>query len=169
MIRSPHRVLEGLNTSASVPRHVVRPSRFSAWRLDLALTPAQRHLEVPVVRFSAPPPEGLALRGRIGSRAPARLEDVPSRTRVVTHVPSLKAPRRFPVASIDLSRTDVALPFGIGRFISAATLKALAGGSPFDRLLKKTETGWQFVNNDACIDLQDNTQEFRLGQLTIFS
>jgi hypothetical protein len=90
-------------------------------------------------------------------------------TQQVTRVPVLAKPRRFPVASIDLSRADVGLPYGIPRWVNAATLKALAGGKPFDRLLKKTPSGWAFVADQTMVDLADKTVEFKLGQLTIFS
>ena len=77
--------------------------------------------------------------------------------------------RRFPLASIDLSRRDVGLPYGVPRRVNAATLKRIAGGQRFDRLLRKTTSGWEFVSDDTMIDLQDNSIEFKLGRLTIFS
>jgi len=73
------------------------------------------------------------------------------------------------VASIDLSRKEITLPYGIGRFVNAATLKRIAGGQAFDQLLRKTSKGWIFVLDSERIDLTDNAQEFRLGALTIFS
>ena len=73
------------------------------------------------------------------------------------------------VASIDLSRRDIGRPYGAPRYINAATLKSIAGGRTFDRLLKRTESGWEFVPNDTRVDLMDSTQEFRLGKLTIVS
>ena len=91
------------------------------------------------------------------------------RSRQVTHVPTLPKQTRFPVASIDFSRRDVGLPFGVPRYVNAVTLKAMAGGKKFDRLLKKMDAGWEFVDNDTMIDLTDGSQEFKLGKLTIFS
>ena len=91
------------------------------------------------------------------------------KSRQVTHVPTLPKQTRFPVASIDFSRRDVGLPFGVPRYVNAATLKAIAGGKRFDRLLKKTDAGWKFVDNDTMIDLTDGSREFKLGKLTIFS
>lgn len=105
-----------------------------------------------------------AVRGLAALPASPRFEG-----RHVTHVPSLRKQTRFPVASIDSSRRDVGLPFGVPRHVNAATLKAIAGGKTFDRLLKKTDVGWEFVENDAMIDLTDGSQEFKLGKLTIFS
>jgi hypothetical protein len=87
----------------------------------------------------------------------------------VKYVPPLEKLRRFPVASIDLSRADVGLPYGTPRRVNAATLKVLAGGQKADSLMKKTQDGWVFVDDDAMIDLADNSLEFKLGRLTIFS
>ncbi len=169
MIRSLRHVLEHLDTSATVLPQAARPPQFPASRLNLALTSTRRDRNVPVIRFAPALLPGLAVRVPIVVPAPIRLERVRPRTRVVTHVPSLQAQGRFPVASVDLSRKDAALPFGIGRYVNAATLKAIAGGRRVDQLLKKTPAGWEFVPNDTRIDLQDSTQEFRLGRLTIFS
>ena len=81
----------------------------------------------------------------------------------------LPSQARFPVASIDLSRKDFALPYGIGRFINAATLKVIAGGQRIDRLMRRTPAGWEFVPDHARIDLTKGRDEYRLGRLTIFS
>ena len=170
MIRSPHRALEVLRTSPPVLPRRARLPRFSANQLDRAFAPSHRDLEVPVARFmTVRAPESVAVRVPIVNRAPARIEHVRPRARTVAHVPPLPAQRRYPVASLDLSRPDVALPYGIGRYVNAATLKAIAGGGLLDRLLKNTPAGWEFVPNHTRIDLQDNAQEFRLGKLTIFS
>jgi hypothetical protein len=155
MIRSPHRALERLDTSVvAVPRAVrsltlPNPPHAST---DTRLTP--RHLEINLPRMR---------------RAPMPLEPLQHRTRVVAHVPILKAPRRFPVASLDLSRKDVSLPYGLGRYANAATVKAIAGGGRFDRLMRKTAGGWEFVADGTRIDLTDGAQEFRVGRVTIFS
>jgi hypothetical protein len=94
---------------------------------------------------------------------------MPQGTRLVTQVPILKAPRRFPVASLDLSRKDVALPYGLKRYASAGVVKAIAGGSRFDRLMRKTGDGWEFMADGTRIDLTDGSQEFRVGQVVVFS
>ncbi|HLG56876.1 MAG TPA: hypothetical protein VI485_16175 [Vicinamibacterales bacterium] len=73
------------------------------------------------------------------------------------------------MASIDFSRPDIGLPYGIPRHINAATLKTIAGGRSVDRLLRKTGAGWVFVRDEEMVDLADGSQEYRLGRLTIFS
>lgn len=87
----------------------------------------------------------------------------------VTQVPGLDPQQRFPISAIDFSRRDVPLPYGIPRHVNAATLKVIAGGRRFDSLLKRTGSGWEFVEDKTVIDLRDGSQEFRLGRLTIFS
>ena len=87
----------------------------------------------------------------------------------VQRVPQLRKLERFPVASLDFSKEDVGLPYGVPRRISARTLKELAGGGWTDQLLTKTPAGWEFVEDSAMVDLSDNKVQFKLGRLTIFS
>ena len=81
-------------------------------------------------------------------------------------VPVLPAQRKFPMV-IDFSQNDVRLPFGVPRFVNAATLRAMAGVE--GRLLKNVEGAWEFVADEAVIDLNDRSVRFRLGRLTILS
>jgi hypothetical protein len=110
-------------------------------------------------------PTGLA-RPRVPAAVPAHLR---VRTRAVGRLPNLPARRRSPVATVDLSRREAALPFGTPRFVTVAILKRLAGGKGFDRLLRKVGDRWEFVADDVMVDLTDGTQQFKLGRLTIFS
>lgn len=155
MIRSPHRALERLDASVvTVPRAVRSLTLPNPQPGSTGTRLKPRHLQVDL------PGAG---------RAPISLESVQPRTRVVAHVPTLRAPRRFPVASLDLTRKDVSLPYGLGRYATAGAVKAIAGGRRFDRLMRKTGGGWEFVADGTRIDLTDGSQEFRLGRLTIFS
>jgi hypothetical protein len=86
----------------------------------------------------------------------------------VRRVRTLPEERRFPM-TLDLSRKDVQLPFGVPRFINAATLRAIAGGRRSDQLLKKVGGAWEFVEDDTMIDLTNPREEFRLGRLNILS
>ena len=129
-------------------------------------------------RLATPP---LAMIGRsaipvLGTRATETSQRVPTvparltvRTRPTGPLPALPVQRRFPVASVDFSRKDAALPFGTPRFVSATTLKRLAGGRRVDQLLRQVGHQWEFVDDHARIDLTDATQQFKLGRLTIFS
>lgn len=171
MFRSPHQALEHLDSSDTDLKRAVRSPRLSASRLDHALRPTRRGGDViDLTRIAHRlPAQGLSELIPTSEHAPVLPARVNLGGRRVTRVPPLQAPQRFPVASIDLSRRDVGLPYGIQRYVNAATLKAIAGGRLVDRLLKKTRTGWEFVQNDAMIDLTDGAQEYRLGRLTIFS
>lgn len=166
MLRSPHRALEEIALSTGLPAG--NPSVHDASSRLTAVMPLPRTKSTTsqAPRFVPKYDE------RISVPAPRRwrLSDpVEPRTRTVKHVSSLPSQKRFPVASLDLSRGDIALPYGIGRYVSVSTLKAIAGGGRFDRLLKKTPAGWAFVEDAEQIDLTNNRQEFRLGRLTIFS
>jgi hypothetical protein len=76
--------------------------------------------------------------------------------------------RRFPV-TVDLSREEVRLPFGVPRYVNAATLKTMVGARSLDQLFKKVGDAWEFVDNNVMIDLTDRTEQFRVGRVTIFS
>ena len=160
MRRFPTRMLEHVDVSSTEPVRHVRALRIAAPRLDEV--PAGSRRRVPIadlVRFAGVPQVwAISVPTSIGRDR-----------RGLTPVPRVGARRRLPVASIDLSRRDISLPYGVPRFVNVATLKAIAGGRPTDQLLKKTESGWEFVPNDMRIDVTDGSQEFRLGRLTIFS
>jgi hypothetical protein len=168
MFRSPHQALEHLESITDVQPALHLP-RFAANRLDHALQPTQGRNVVDLTRVAHTlPTQELSVRVP-PLRAPALPARVNLDHRRVMRVPLLEAPQRFPVASIDLSRSEVGLPYGIPRYVNAATLKVIAGGRWIDSLLKKTRSGWEFVQNDALIDLTDGAQEYRVGRLTIFS
>lgn len=171
MFHSQRQALEHLNSSDTDLKRAVRSPRFAASRLDQALRPTRRGGDViDFTRFAHTlPAQALSVLVPRLERAPILPARVNLGSRRVTRVPPLQPQQRFPVASIDLSRRDVPLPYGIKRYVNAATLKAIAGGRPVDRLLKKTRSGWEFVQNDVLIDLTDGSQEYRLGRLTIFS
>lgn len=173
MFRTPRQIVEQMDTSDTDLQRAGRSPRFSADRLNQALKPLRQGADVIDRTVVAPrlPAQGLPVIVPTRARAPV----LPARVNLglgrhrVTHVPLLRAPERFPVASMDLTRRDVGLPYGVPRYVNAATLKAIAGGRFVDRLLKKIRSGWEFVENDAMIDLSDGAQEYRLGRLTIFS
>lgn len=161
MLRLQNHRLEHVDVSRTDPSRPVRLPRLAVHRLDQALT-------------STRPPLSVTDLTRVAALSPLRSNlsvpvKVGIRNRRIAHVPALDVPRRFPVSSIDLSRRAVGLPYGVPRYVNAATLKAIAGGRRLDRLLKKTHLGWEFVPNETQIDLTDDSQEFRLGRLTIFS
>jgi len=80
----------------------------------------------------------------------------------------LSEPDRFPI-TIDFSRTEVRLPFGVPQFANAATLRVMAGGRSSDQLMKKVDGVWEFVSDKTMIDLSNSSEHYRLGRLTILS
>ena len=58
---------------------------------------------------------------------------------------------------------EVRLPFGVPQFINAATLRAIAGGRPFDQLFKQVGGAWEFVPDDTMIDLTNPREQFSLA------
>ena len=66
-------------------------------------------------------------------------------------------------------RVTIDLPFGLPRYINAATLKALVRARPRDLLFRKTAQGWEICPDSNVIDVQDNTAIFRIGKLEILS
>ena len=167
MIRSPLRTLAQLDASPAVLARAVKPRNSAPSRLErLSTTTMTGGLAVmpkPATSMDLTAPV------LIRDRAWAAPEPVRPRVRKATAVVPLPPQQRFPVASLDLSRKDITLPYGVGRFTNAATVKIIAGGRRADRLMKRTTAGWEFVPDDARIDLTDNRQEFRIGQLTIYS
>lgn len=110
---------------------------------------------------------------RLGRNQDARVSSLPVIVNrhdrpIPPRIATLPRQRRFPM-TIDFSREDVRLPFGVPRFVNARTLRLMAGGSPFDQLLKKVGPAWEFVEDNTRIDLTNPREEFRLGRLTIFS
>ena len=155
---------------------------------SLPTSRAAKPLARPLKSFDSAPrrmPAKLADRhqGPVSAVDLSPVQDLTTRTRSVavremtvrlhvprpTHVPTLEKQKRFPVASIDFSKKDVGLPYGVPRKVTAATLKQLAGGTLTDQLLKSTRSGWAFVPDSTLIDLTDNSAIYKVAGLTIFS
>ena len=64
---------------------------------------------------------------------------------------------------------DLQLPFGMPRFVNVATLKRMLRAKRSEVLLKRSGGGWVVCDNSARIDLLDDSVEFRLGAVQIFS
>lgn len=127
-----------------------------------AQLPAVRPPAVAGLSLSRPPSKvstGLTFPGLV--RFATRRASVP----VVGELP---AQERFPML-IDFSQREVRLPFGVPRFVNAATLRAMAGDGRATRLLKMVGNTWEFVPDESLIDLDDRSVQFRLGRLTIYS
>lgn len=66
-------------------------------------------------------------------------------------------------------RAQIELPFGMPRFVSAATLKGMFGADDGETLFRKVGKRWEVCPDSFEIDLKDRTRVFRLGQVQIFS
>ena|SRR5438552_9298094 len=66
-------------------------------------------------------------------------------------------------------RSEIHLPFGMPRFVNARTLKAMLGAKPWDRLFRKTGTGWNICPDSLQIDITDSSKVFRLGKIQVLS
>lgn len=64
---------------------------------------------------------------------------------------------------------DIDLPPGMPRFVNAATLKRMLRAATSDVLLKRSGRQWTVCEDDVRIDLLDDSAEFRLGAVQIWS
>lgn len=87
--------------------------------------------------------------------------------REVADFPGLPPVERFPISGVEAA--DVPLPYGVPRHVRAGLLKLLAGGREIDALLERRGDTWEFVDEDALIDLRDRSRVFRVGRSLIFS
>ena len=65
--------------------------------------------------------------------------------------------------------TSVKLPYGMPRFVNAATLKRMLKAKPSDMLLRRVADRWEIAEDGLGIDLLDESVEFRIGAVQIFS
>ena len=68
-----------------------------------------------------------------------------------------------------LGTTHMELPFGMPRFVNVATLKKMLKAKFSETLLKRVGDSWEICENSMKVDLADDSQEFRLGMIQIFS
>jgi hypothetical protein len=64
---------------------------------------------------------------------------------------------------------DVRLPMGMPRFVNVATLKRMLNAKRSDTLLRRAGDRWEIAEDGVQVDLLDDTVEFRLGSIQIFS
>lgn len=64
---------------------------------------------------------------------------------------------------------DLNLPPGVPRFVNAATLKRMLKADPADLLLKKVRNRWEICEDSVRVDLLDDSVEFRIGAIQIYS
>ena len=80
------------------------------------------------------------------------------------------ASRVFGTLALEVTGTaEMKLPFGMPRFVNAATLKKMLKAERSELLLRRTGERWEICEDSTRIDLMDDTVEFRLGAVQIFS
>ncbi len=127
-----------------------------------------RASEMGLARRDSKPQLALARRPK-GTLAPAKFQQIQTE--------ALSVPRGTGTASrdfgtLDLSVTGTAemkLPFGMPRFVNAATLKKMLKAKRSELLLRRTGERWEICEDSTKIDLTDDSVELRLGAVQIFS
>jgi hypothetical protein len=79
--------------------------------------------------------------------------------------------RQFGTSAIQGSdRVEIELPPGLPQFVNAETLKAILNAQPSELLLKKTSSGrWEICPDSIQIDLMNPSEQYRLGDVQIYS
>ncbi len=104
-----------------------------------------------------------------------RSGETPTLAEMPTHtmaVPRGKGTMSRMNGTVDLASSGVVnldLPFGMPQFINAATLKRMLNAKRSELLLKRTGARWIVCEDSTRIDLLDDSVEFRLGAVQIFS
>jgi hypothetical protein len=127
-----------------------------------------------MVRWPAPPAVNLTLatlqRGTIAPHHPLSLPPVPKRNAgALPKIEPLASATYSVKSGEDRGRTTIELPFGMPRFVNAATLKAMLGADDSEVLFRKAGERWDVCPDSFRVDLKDRTQIFKLGKVQIFS
>jgi hypothetical protein len=134
-----------------------------------SLTPLRDRL-VNVQLIQGGPSPQTALEKRQSRSAPAaRLAAMSPQTIVI---PKGVGSMSRMAGTVDLENRGVAnldLPFGMPRFVNAATLKRMLKAKNSDLLLKRSGERWTICDDSTRVDLADDSVEFRLGAVQIFS
>ena len=114
------------------------------------------------------PPAAIELSPR-RNRDEAQLKSIPTEVLSVPRGTGTMS-RIGGVANLNLTGSaDIHLPAGMPRFVNAATLKRMLGAELSELLLKKSGDRWDICEDSTKIDLADDSVEFRLGAVQIFS
>lgn len=102
------------------------------------------------------------------TRRGARLAAITERKLPVERV-SGRMSRAFGDSLQTIGSAELKIPGGMPRFVNAATLKRMLRAAPSDTLLKRSGAQWEICENSTRIDLLDDSVEFRLGTIQVFS
>ena len=101
--------------------------------------------------------------------SPGSLRTMPSVTRSVPRVSGTVMPLAGVSYLDSIGVADLALPLGASRFVSAATLKKMLRADRSEVLLRKKGDAWEVCPDSMRVDLADDSVEFRLGAVQIYS
>jgi hypothetical protein len=100
---------------------------------------------------------------------PARVQKMESATRTVPRVTGSLSNAAGLSRLQTIGAADLALPLGFSRFTNVATMKKLLRADRSDILLRKVGDAWEICPDSMRVDLADDTVEFRLGPVQIYS
>jgi hypothetical protein len=162
-----------MNTSILNPVKPIRTINFAKILplLDPAakptlVSPSRAH-SVRLVHRNAAPTVALA---KAPVRKPRRTALAPLETQTLSVPKVTGVISRLAGGNWDADGTmELTLPFGMPRFVNARTLKRMLKAQLADVLLKRNGSRWEICEDSTQIDLADETVEFRLGAVQIFS
>jgi len=157
---------------SSRPTKVVNFARvlplFSSEQGTQQVIPSRSHVGTHLALRSADP--AVALVPRRGNRGVATsLAKLPNQT---FSIPTVQGTLQPIAGTSDLKSIGVSemnLAPGLPRFVNAATLKRMLKAKSSELLLKRIDGRWEVMENSGRIDLLDDSVEFRLGAIQIFS
>lgn len=132
------------------------------------ITANERPAAIQLTRMSqgAPPAKLQIAKPQAGR--PARLAKVKTKQFAMPRVAGF-ASVALGINPETVGTAELNLPAAMPRFVNAATLKRMLKADASDVLIKRTDAGWAVCENSERIDLLDDSVEFRLGAVQIFS
>ena len=100
---------------------------------------------------------------------PATLQKMESATRTVPRVTGSLSNAAGLGRLQTIGAADLALPLGFSRFTNVATMKKLLKADRAEVLLRKAGDTWEICPDSMRVDLADDSVEFRLGPVQIYS
>ena len=165
-----------MNTQVLTPAKPVRVINF-AKILPLfepvagtALVPSRRRFHPVTLAMKNPDPV-VALERALGrNNVAAKLLKLPAAERLSVPRGTGTASRALGTVDLDIAGVaDAKMPFGMPRFINAATMKKMLKAKRAELLFKRVGERWEICEDSTRIDLTDDSVEFRLGVVQIFS
>ena len=127
--------------------------------------PGRQRLELTTIKRNT----DLQLRSRTAPRHAPKLTQLETNTLSVPRT-SGTISRAAGIADLEtIGVAELRLPFGMPRFVNVATLKRMLRAKRSDVLLRREGERWEIAVDRSKVDLLDDSVEFRLGSIQIFS